>query len=159
MPVFNKEITTLSTLLHTSDTEKRTVIYYALGEVLISNLIRSTNMDSKDYEVKMRISVKKIVDSIGELAIIDRSLFENTLINILKYKLFKPDLEGLRTDLWNPEANFFMVIGLTRFYSLADIECINKHFKLYRDAMLTMLNAVKHLSSEGSIPDEESVLG
>lgn len=147
MSLQNPEIKALSTVLHTSDAEKRLVIYHAIAEVLAGNLVKTVEAQVKDYELKMRVSIKNIVDAVGEIAIIDRSLFENALVSVVKYKLYKPNPEELRTELYNENANFFSVIGLTRFYSQVDIEYINKNFSLYRSTIITTLNAAKHLSS------------
>lgn len=140
MKIKTKEMKALSDLLHNPDVKLRNVTYHAVGEVLVSRLIASEDLDNKNYVPNLRMKVKKLVEYVNELAICDKVMLENTFSNLLKYKLYKNSYEVLKSKLYD-YSSFEDVLGISTFFSNSTIEEINSNFSLYKEALKLTLSA------------------
>ena len=139
MKIKNNELTVLTNILHSSNINLRLVSYLAIGEVIASKLITNNEL-TKDYDKTINIKIKKIINFINELAIVDIVMLEKSILNVLNYKLSKQKLIINSNNIYNI-TSFEDVLGVNKYFSSETINIINNNFTLYRDTMLATLNA------------------
>jgi len=139
MKIKNNELTVLTNILHSSNVNLRLVSYLAIGEVIASKLITNNEL-TKDYDKTINIKIKKIINFINELAIVDIVMLEKSILNVLNYKLSKQKLIINSNNIYNI-TSFEDVLGVNKYFSSETINIINNNFTLYRDTMLATLNA------------------
>lgn len=139
MKKLTKEAKTLKEVIHTTDSEKRVVVYHAVAEVIANELLNMDRMERKNVS-------KKIIDYINEICIIDTSLMNNILNTTINYKIAKRENSNLKNDLYS-FTSFNDVLGIGFYYSKATIESIDNNFKLYKTAMLASLRIKSEIQS------------
>lgn len=141
-------------LLETNNVEERTVRYYAIAEVIINGLLKVYKKE--ENTARLNLINNKIVDGIGELTIIDRSLFASILNKIFQYhyNLGLPVELGKNIMSYN---SILDVLGVSQYFSADDMFLLNKHFGCYRDAMVVTLKARDELFAQLHITDEQVV--
>lgn len=124
----DENVNNLIKYLQDTNPTARLVTYYALAEFVVPYILGVTNNENEAKQ-----SVKETVWTINELAIIDKVLLERVFSTTLEYKLYNSS--GFTVK--NPKENVFTatcfqdVLGITRFYTAADIHAINTNFNLF----------------------------
>lgn len=139
MKKLSKEAKALKEVIHTTDSEKRVVVYHAVAEVVANELLGKSRMEQREIGVR-------VIDYINEIAIIDTKLMQNILTTTVKYKMSKSENSNLRNDI-HSFSSFNDVLGIGFYYSKATIESIDKNFQLYRSAMLAALGIKSEVQS------------
>lgn len=147
MKHMNEKTRKLADILHDVDPNRRIVIYTAVAEVVVNKLIMKEDLGNKEYEVSLRIKIKKAIDYIGEIAITDRTLVESIMVNVLKYKLFKVTNQWLTTNMWNMNS-FDEFINIHAYYSKETIAQINENMELFKTTMAITMNTLNEIVSE-----------
>lgn len=130
--------------LQDSDPKRRVVVYYALAEYLIPDLIKDLNVsDIVGSASSIRASVKSLVYSINELAIIDASQLERIFNSVLDFKIAAiTNVAAYNTNIL--QANCFQdILGVTRYYSVDDIHTINNNFELFKLVVGEVIQAIR----------------
>lgn len=138
MPKYTKEVVELGNLLQTTDAKKAVVGCYAVADILSREIIRSTYLESKDGEFKIRMAIKRAVDTIGEIAIIDRTMLDAAIQNSLKYKL--RSLPKREDDAYyiTSKNSFLEMIDVNTYFSNDLIKTIDDNLSYYKDVVKAM---------------------
>jgi hypothetical protein len=149
----NKKLIPFISSIQVHRSEDRLVRYYAAAEAMISKYITVKGRDSMEYfsdnnKLIVGSDIKKMVDSVGEIAIIDRSLFESALKNTLGYKIqsiVKPLDVKLQEQLISGINAFVDILGVHTFYSKIVIDTINADIKGYSTTLIITLAVTNDL--------------
>lgn len=146
----NKKLIPFITSIQVHRPEEQLVAYYAVAEVMISKYITVNGMEyfSDKNKLKVGSDIKKMVDTVGEIAIIDRPLFESALKNTLGYKIQnvdKPLDEKLREKVYSGIISFGDILGVDTYYSKIVMDSINADIKGYSATLQTTLLVVNDL--------------
>lgn len=147
MFVLNKNSEALNKLigyLQDANPKFRTVVYYAIAEYTVPQLLKDIEISrliNKDISVIQQI--KDFIYKLNEVAIVDKTLLERIFTNVLEYKLHSLTCyKNVSYDLLS--ANCFQdILGLTRYYTADDIHTINTHFDLFKRVVATVVELVK----------------
>lgn len=141
----NNELNKLRKVLEVSHGSIRLVTYFGVAEALIDRHIANVTNTNQLTPAKLSLTFDRIVDEIGEISIIDRDIFKSCLRKVYNFRinLSNPTNYTSRLDRIYSYNSLLEVLGVTEVYSNDDIFEINKHFDIYRNAVLVTMDAMK----------------
>lgn len=132
---FNSEHkSSLIDILQTPDQDKRFVVYYGVSVALVKIFL--ANMDTKLNKPELQLKINKLIDEISELAILDRTLFENIFNKVFTH------FYNLMTAKYN--YNIYQIdcvlgaFGIQDLFTKDDIELMDKNIELFKSAYIAM---------------------
>ena len=135
-PKFNKftnntkQLEDLVNTIQEPDTVKRNMVYQALSYGLGLKLV-AIGVSTLDIETK--VLIKKLIDQLNEIVIIDRLSTESQVYNVIKYLTEKP--QDKLKDLYDAHC-LCGVSGMANLYTKDDIEYITKNISTYRQVAI-----------------------
>lgn len=119
-------------VLQTPEQDKRFVVYYSVSIALVKIFL--ANMDIKLNKPELKLKINKLIDEIAELAILDRTLFENIFNKVFTH------FYNLMTANYNH--NIYLIdcvlgaFGIQDLFTKEDIELIDKNLELFKSAYI-----------------------
>jgi len=123
------ELRDLSKILNVVDNDERRIAYLAIAEAISSAYVKYFTEIKNINEAVINIS--KITDIIGEIGIIDRTIFSNILKNAILYKIAKKSKENSTDVQYYNTKSFEEFLGITIYYSQSDIRLINDKYNTF----------------------------
>jgi len=141
MKLNNKTLTKLAELLNQTGPEQRIAVYYGVAMVI------ATYIKDSGYNGNLTLKIKTTVNTICELAIVDRTLLTNITNNL--FNLFNQN--GADRDTVHLEAKTFEeVLLLDKYIGTGNLDIVNKNFNLFKSARtLTKIVLKEYILNEG----------
>lgn len=126
-------------ILQINDAKKRYVTYLGAAETITSFLIQNALDDNSAMNI---IKLNKLSDEIGELALIDKSLFVSCLRRVFEYKTDTFVNDDVVSRIGSATC-VYDALGITKHFTTDDIFTINRYFDTYKQAAIVTAKAIK----------------
>jgi len=115
------------------------VVYTATAAAIADVYVEVLNKETTDG---VMVDILRVVDSLNELAVIDRDFFQSKLRKAVEFKIEIKN--GMTTSILGA-GSFEDYVGLTKYYAPAEIAMINANFNEFSDTYVIISNVFKEL--------------
>ena len=117
--------------LQQGDTSSRIAAYYGAA-FSIAEYIKDDSDEKLINVVDAKITGKRLMYSLAELAIVDKPLLSKAINNMLMFEAYVL----MKKDISTKFADFESSIGVSIYFNKEDIDNINLHMDIYNNAIV-----------------------
>lgn len=134
-------------LIQVNDNKKRYITYLGIAEAITSKLIQQGLEENQALNL---IKLNKIADQLGELAILDKTLFISCLRRVYDFKTDTTANDNVEKRVGTATC-IYDVLGITKHFTNDDIFNINRYFDIYKNAVMSTVKIIKIVDGELTI--------